>query len=136
MLLVDNNPANSDSAKRAADFTKSITKRVYENVVWADGVCYPELLSLFEIQEDDLPVLVYINHKFEKYSKLIGRITAESPNNFVTKVKNNKITYRNYNSLVINDNNCEEVHAKIDSLKYADSELTAEEKEILEEIKK
>ena len=41
MLLVDNNPSNSESARRAANFTKSITKRVFDNVVWVDGVCYP-----------------------------------------------------------------------------------------------
>lgn len=29
MLLLDNNPANSESARRAANFTKPITKRVY-----------------------------------------------------------------------------------------------------------
>ena len=47
LLLVDNNPDRSESSKKAVNYTKAITKRVYENVVWADGVCHPELLSLF-----------------------------------------------------------------------------------------
>ena len=84
---------------------------------------------------EDLPVLVYINHKFEKYTKLIGRVTAESPNLFVSKVKNNQITYRQYDTLQMEDRNCEEVHMQMDARKFTESELTEEEKEILEEIK-
>lgn len=54
----------------------------------------------------------------------------------MTKVKNNKITYRNYQNFVIEDRNCEEVHVKIDSMRYKGGELTVEEREILEEVRR
>lgn len=81
-------------------------------------------MAALEVQTDDLPVLVYLNHKFEKYSKLIGRMTAESPNLFVSKVKNNKVNYRQYDKLEMEDKQCDQEHARIDALKFASSELT------------
>lgn len=41
MLLVDNNPSFSEVAKKAANIVRPLTKRIHENVVWADAVCHP-----------------------------------------------------------------------------------------------
>lgn len=69
---------------------------ILQNVGYVDAKCHSELLAKLEIYAEELPVLIYLNHKFEKYSRLIGRIEESSINIFKAKVKTNKGIWRAY----------------------------------------
>jgi len=43
--------------------------------------------------------LIYLNSKFEKYTRLIGRIDAKSIEVFYAKVKSNKVSWRAYDRI-------------------------------------
>ena len=49
--------------------------------------------------EDELPALVYINSKFEKYARLVGRLESSSINNMFGRVRSGKAMYRGYDKL-------------------------------------
>lgn len=57
--------------------------------------------------EDEMPVLLYINSKFEKYSRMIGRLEPTAIRNFISKSRANKGAFRGYDKLKLLDKNCE-----------------------------
>lgn len=61
-----------------------------------------------------MPTLVYINSKFEKFSRMIGRLESNSIRNFISKVRANKAIYRGYDKLVLEDKSCEKEHQKLE----------------------
>ena len=79
-----------------------------------------------------MPTLVYINSKFEKYSRMIGRLESQSIRNFISKIRTNKASYRGYDKLKFNDKDCEIEHQKIEKLSEQNTELSPEEAAILE----
>ena len=60
-----------------------------------------------------MPVLVYLNSKFEKYSRLIGRLEDKSVEAFKAKVKVNKGIWRFYEKIAYEKKDCEAEHEKI-----------------------
>ena len=66
--------------------------------------------------EDELPALVYINSKFEKYSRLVGRLEARSINSLFVKIKSNKAMYRGYDQLLLENKDCEFEHDRLEKL--------------------
>jgi hypothetical protein len=61
-----------------------------------------------EIQQEDLPAMIYIKAKGTRYSRLIGRITEESLKNFAVKVSANRINERPIDKWPITQKNCVE----------------------------
>ena len=76
--------------------------------------------------EDELPALVYINSKFEKYSRLVGRLEARSINSLFAKVKSNKAMYRGYDQLSFENKDCEFEHDRLEKLQGQNVELSDE----------
>ena len=60
-----------------------------------------------------MPALVYINSKFEKYARMVGRLEPRSINSFFAKVKANRSPYRGYDKLKMEDKDCKEEHEKL-----------------------
>ena len=83
------------------------------NFGYIDAVCHSEILATLEIMEDELPALVYINSKFEKYARMVGRLEPRSINSFFAKVKANRSPYRNFEKLKIDDKDCKAEHEKL-----------------------
>lgn len=79
---------------------------VLYNVGYVDAVCHSEILSKLEIQSEELPAFVYINSKFEKYTRLVGRIEDKSIQNFKAKVKANKGMWRFYENIEFVQKDC------------------------------
>lgn len=82
-----------------------------------------------------MPTLVYINSKFEKFSRMIGRLEPNSIRNFISKVRTNKAIYRGYDKLVLEDKNCEKQHQKLEQLAHGSASLSEEEAAIIEELR-
>ena len=60
--------------------------------------------------EDELPALVYVNSKFEKYTRLVGRLESRSINTLFGKVRSNKAMYRGYDKINFENKDCEFEH--------------------------
>lgn len=82
------------------------------NFVLVDGACHSELIGSFDIQEDELPVLVYIDAKFEKYSRMVGRVEKSSMVAFFSRVRSRKAMFRGYNKLNFENKDCQFEHEK------------------------
>lgn len=53
---------------------KSTSRVADANIAWMDAVCHSEVLGALDIQQEDLPVMVYLKAKATRYSRLIGRV--------------------------------------------------------------
>lgn len=60
--------------------------------------------------------MIHLNSKFEKFSRLIGRIEAKSIESFKAKVKVNKGIFRSYEQINFENRNCEKEHEKLKKL--------------------
>ena len=135
LLLLDNSPDNVEKNQNYISVLRKNMGEVLTNVGFIDATCHSEVLAKLEIQAEELPALVYLNAKFQKYSRLVGRIEDKSIESFKTKIKGNKGIWRNYDKIEFQNKNCEKEHQKIKQLETSGSELTEEEAAILEEIR-
>jgi hypothetical protein len=135
LLLLDGSPENEDKKQDYVSVLKKTMGDVLTNVGYIDAKCHSEILSRLEIQTEELPVLVYLNSKFEKYSRLIGRIEVVSVENFKAKVKANKGMWRFFERLEFKNKSCEKEHQRLKELEQAGYQMSEDEAAILEEIR-
>jgi hypothetical protein len=87
------------------------------NLAYLDGACHPEFTAVFEIQEDELPALIHIDAKFEKYARMIGRLESSYISAFFSKIKGKRATYRGYDKLAFESRDCEFERDKMEKVK-------------------
>lgn len=78
-MLINGSPGSEEKNQKYIDELKAASAKIPgEKFGIVDGVCHSELLSVFDIMEDDFPALIYINSKFEKFTRLIGGVQTSS----------------------------------------------------------
>ena len=117
MLLINGNPQNKQKNNEYLSVFQKQTKRIIAgNYGYIDGACHSEVINSFEILEDELPTLIYIEPKFQKYARMVGRVEPSSVATFITKIKAKKGMFRGYNKLQFQNKDCEFQHEKLKKL--------------------
>ena len=136
VLLFDGTPTNAQrNSELSSILQKEASKLRSQNLVSIDGVCHSELLSTFDISTDELPTLLFVDTKFEKFARMVGRVEAKSVSNFLAKVHNKKVSFRGYDTLLFEDKDCAKEHERLRKLSNEGAAISDEEAAILEELR-
>jgi hypothetical protein len=126
LLLLDNDEEKAGSNRAVKELVSRLADKTPSPVAFLDGKCHSEILAPLEIYTEELPAFIFLNPKFEKYSRLVGRIEEKAVLGFYQRVKGGKGVWRGYSGLSFTDLNCKDEHARLKRLDNAASELSPE----------
>lgn len=135
LLLLDGSQEKRATNAPFVSSAKRIAAKVFQTVGSLDAKCHSEFIAPLEIYQEDLPAIIFLNPKFEKYSRLVGRIEEKAIDAFIQRVKSNKASWRPYDRLKLDSKDCVKEHERLKELESSGYEMSAEEAEILEQIR-